>query len=271
MTTKQTHVQNLVHIDEEKTVLHALKDKKSEKDAFTLISRCQLTCGNGKTDTYFAKVDKTTVFVKGPYKQSDSLRIMIERNEAKKKLGFEVGWMFMIELESDMWESVPLGIRRNMNVGDKAWFVVCKDLIGVSQKLHTKEKTSKLWPVTQVVDFDKYEVNEICDRDLACKEIGMQYVLLLLYRDIFGITDHASRNFIVDRKKRIVYSVDEDCAEADAKLNKMPAGRRKLIRTFLNENKKDVETRLHSWSQSSEKCKVWLSNKSFEDIVALFE
>lgn len=257
-------------VDEEKLVLHALTDKKSERDAFTLLSRCQLTCGNGKTDTYFAKVGESTVFVKGPSRTAEALKIMIARNEIKKKLGLPVGWMFMIELEVNMWEEVALGVRRSMKTGDKGWFLVCKDLIGVGDKLHVKTRNSTLWPDTQVVDFDKYELSEICESDFFNKEIAIQYVMLLLYRDMFGITDHANRNFIVDRKQQLVYSVDEDCAESDAKLNKIPVGRRKMINKVLEKYEEEILDRLYSWSEKVERCKVWFEDKTYEDIVNLF-
>ena len=250
--------------------------KTNEKDCFEFRARCQINTSNNKTDTYFAYVNtdigKINVFVKGPVKDKKYFELMIERNNIKKDLGFKVSWMFIVYLEVDKTINSPLGLRNKFSAEEYGYYLVCEDLIGIGnayEDIKTVEKISKKWPSTQVVDFSKYK-NCKFTCGVFNNEINLQYVLLLIYRDIFQITDHADRNFIVDESKNIVYSLDEDCKPSNSKLNSLPKNKKSFILDIIKAQKDEIQKILEDWKQKNNKCNAYFEGKKLKDIKKLF-
>ena len=253
-----------------------LPQSTREKDVFELRARCQLTCSNGKTDTYMAfvmtDVGKVSVFVKGPCKTQEGYDNMIRRNEIKKQLGLEHIRMHVVHLTCNMFDYVPLGIRNSLESG---YFIVCEDVVGFGEgKIKTECKSSKLWPATEVIDFSECKVRQVYDMDVdpskTEKEVNVKYVLLLLYREIFGVTDIADRNFIVDRARGKVYSVDEDGERGSARLDRLAKARKKLVLATMEAEKEKILGVLEEWKGKNDEAEKYLEGKSYEDLLALF-
>jgi hypothetical protein len=189
-----------------------LKDPLSplrETEEYQFLVRTQLNTSKTKQDVYFAK-DKTNklVVVKGPYIDLDEINILREHLAWKKAnnipfINFEVK-----EMIPDRWsEGVPLGIRNKVDRTAKAHFIIFDSVIFESQ-LVKKNHSSKVWPETEVVNWEKIPLHfDYKTRELIEQEM-IDYVHNLLYRYLFGISDLADRNFLMVSGR--VISIDEE-------------------------------------------------------------
>jgi DNA-directed RNA polymerase subunit H len=116
----------------------------------------------------------------------------------------------------DRWpQGVPLGARNKINRNQPAFFLVFESYIEESQ-LQTIQKSSTLWPPTEVVDWEKIPFHiDYRTRQLTEQEM-IDYVHALLFRYLLGISDYADRNFVL--KNGRVISIDEDVENHDINL-----------------------------------------------------
>jgi hypothetical protein len=180
-----------------------------ETQAFEFIIRTQLTTMASKMDVYFAR-DPTgkLVVVKGPYAIRESIDILISNTEWKKTHGLPYTHFEVKELIPDRWpEGVPLGARNMIDRNRPAFFLVFDSYLK-EDELQTRTHQSKLWPPTEVVNWDAVPFHFTHkDRPLTDQEY-MDYVHAILFRYLLGISDLADRNFLmVDGR---VISIDEE-------------------------------------------------------------
>jgi hypothetical protein len=174
-----------------------------EKD-LNIITRAQLVTSYSKTDTYFIKINYKNYFVKGPFKDITGPEITIKLTEIKKELGLnyvnsKIVYMFPDGLESG------LSIRNKLDKNKKYPFVVSECLFQ-DNELPMKEKESKMWKKTMVLDFEKLK---------SCRYVNFnnedefkQMLKVLIFRAILGIPDICQRNFAYSNNN--VYSLDEE-------------------------------------------------------------
>ena len=213
----------------------------SETKCFMNVIRAQLTCSNNRPDVYFANFysrsnkiadfakneqnalsyDNERVVVKGPFIpdndcMNDALKSAIKLNSFKKLLSLNFIDMKVMFLYADFWredKAVPLGTRLKTNVNQKYHFLVMKDIVhNCNSVIKTKMYGSKLWPLDTIVydgsdnkDFGIMNINKL-DND----NLSMQTLLAYAFRYVFEIVDTCDRNFIINWKDKLVYSIDEE-------------------------------------------------------------
>ncbi len=189
-----------------------------ESTAYNFVVRAQLTTTNTKQDVYFAKEPSTQklVVVKGPFRDRTGIDILVSNNEWKQKHGLPLLPVVVRSLIPDRWpEGVPLGARNKIDRTQPAYFLVFDSMIDESD-LKTKMHSSKLWPETEVVDWDRIPFHfDYQTRPLTNQEMK-DYVHALLYRYLLGVSDLADRNFLM-RNGRVI-SIDEDVEDHEVNL-----------------------------------------------------
>jgi len=188
-----------------------------ESTAYDFVVRTQLTTMGTKMDVYFAK-DKAgeLVVVKGPYASRKEIDILVSNTEWKKRFNLPYNRFEVRQLMPDRWpQGVPLGARNKINRNQPAFFLVFESYIEESQ-LQTIQKSSPLWPPTDVVDWEKIPFHiDYKTRALTEQEM-IDYVHAILFRYLLGISDYADRNFVL--KDGRVISIDEDVENHDINL-----------------------------------------------------
>ena len=208
---------------------YIVDSKTKESDVFSFVMRAQLTTSQAKPDTYFAinKLTDERVFVKGPYITEDLDYIsMIER--LKHHIGLTSVKVDVLQLIPDLLVS-PLGTRTRISPDIRYDFLMFEDLTR-GKKLTGKTVKSKVWPETEVVDWDKITGCSYIELTDDWLEHG-------LFRYLAGIPDPARRNFInVDG---VVYAVDTEGYDR-YKVGFNPTMKR-MIDEFKSENKKLID------------------------------
>lgn len=185
----------------------------SEKNIFKLKARAQLTCGNSKTDVYYASIKSNdrNVVVKGPFGSFDVVNKFYQIMSILKWFPkVNVPHVNIKLLTLDMFEDVPLGIRKKLAEKGVGYFLVFNDVFELD-KYPTVKKSSKLWPPTKVVDYDtifaKRQIGFATPATMSEKcKISLIHQLSIRY--IFEMGDFASRNFCY--KDDLVYNLDVD-------------------------------------------------------------
>ncbi len=202
----------------------------SESDLLRFLVRAQVLTSAGKADTYFATLRRPfkgfeaddCVLVKGPLKEEEAQNAL-RMNQWKQRQGFPVLRMVDAQLALDRWpEGTPLGARNKMD-RDCAFFLLTESTVPSAALARTTYKAYKgkewkdtlVWPAeTEIVDW--HQVASHIEFKKKGKTEGydvspsqmVEYVLLLLARWLFGISDLADRNFIL--REGHVYSIDEE-------------------------------------------------------------
>lgn len=180
-----------------------------ETEEYQFLVRTQLNTTKTKQDVYFAK-DKSgkLVVVKGPFKDIYNINILKDHLQWKKGnnlpyIDFEVK-----EMIPDRWhEGIPLGIRNSIDRTTTSYFVIFDSVI-FEEQIVKKIHSSKVWPETEVVDWEKIPIHfDYKTRKLTEQEM-IDYVHNILYRYLFGISDLADRNFLMVGGR--VISIDEE-------------------------------------------------------------
>lgn len=186
------------------------KNLLKETEEYNFVVRSQLTTSVFKMDVYFARDTHTNKFivVKGPYKNRDEINILKRNTEWKMKHNLPYIPFVIRSLIPDRWpEGIPLSARNKVKRSEPSYFLVFDSVIDPSE-IQTKYHSSKLWPSTEVVDWDKLALHfDYQSRPLTEQE-WKDYVHSLLFRYVFGISDLADRNFIM--KNGRVISIDEN-------------------------------------------------------------
>jgi hypothetical protein len=226
-------------------------DIEEEADLFKYVVRAQITTSASKNDSYYAMLKSDykdfkkgeIVFVKGPYIDDEEYDILKFFIEIKKILGLPYIDMEKIELKMSSRGSFfnekdnnnKNYIRTKMSVDNVYIFLIFKNLCGnsiIDKKVRyedrkvfksiksiVKAKSSPNWidTNTYIVDWtNRDNINcktfDIKTGDLDNPENMLKYALAIYFRYLFGIIDHADRNFIIETKngEQILYSVDEE-------------------------------------------------------------
>ena len=185
------------------------KGDELESRAFTFLARTQLVTMASKMDVYLAK-DATgkVVVVKGPYASYREINVLRSNTEWKKKHVLPYNTFEVRRLIPDRWpEGTPLGARNSVDRTMPSNFLVFDSYIK-EDEICTKLHSSKLWPETEVVDWDKipfhfdYKIRPLSEQEYV------DYIHAVLFRYLLGISDYADRNFVM--KDGRVISIDED-------------------------------------------------------------
>lgn len=276
---------------------------KKESDKFLVISRVQLTCSKSRPCTYLAKdkeeLRKTTLkhnkntiyFVKGPYKNREDAEVPLRLSKLKREINQPEQLPFLaynvVKLLPDLFEDVPLGIRKNIDRTRPAYFLVCESLLQIDdeEEIPLQEKSSKLWDNETVVDWDaikkegkiwQFGFKDIIDPDIDIDrdELMFSYIVALFWRHIIGIPDPADRNFMVyrnsssssecngeevciateeegeERKSIKLYSLDEENINAPSDYTAALKGdRSKLIILYLKKEWNRFEPIIKFWRE----------------------
>ena len=218
---------------------------KNENDFFEYITRAQITTGSSKLDSYFARLKNNyknfekneIVFVKGPFKNDDVYNILELFIKVKKilnipyidiaKVELKLSDTFFTEEDYSMLHKNPYYIRSKINKKDTYTFVIYKNLCGDNiYKIKygdIKTQKSKIWIESNVWISDWNKLNN----EGLCKEFNLnslknvkylsEYILSIYFRYLFGIVDHANRNFVISNNN--LYSVDEENIDMDNSSN----------------------------------------------------
>ena len=182
----------------------------NETDAYEFIVRTQISTSNSKMDVYLA-TDTTTkklVIVKGPYQSRKEITILKGVTEWKKAHRLPFVPFIVRSLLPDRWpEGVALGARNRISRTDPAYFFVF-DCVISKEEIQTKMHSSKVWPLTEVIDWKKIPLHFDYQTRTLTNQEWKDYVHALLFRYVVGISDLADRNFLM-RNGRVI-SIDED-------------------------------------------------------------
>lgn len=186
------------------------KNPPNETAAYDFIVRTQISTSNSKMDVYLA-TDTTTkklVIVKGPYQSRKEITILKSVTEWKKAHHLPFVPFIVRSLLPDRWpEGVALGARNRISRSDPAYFFVF-DCVICKEEIQTKMHSSKVWPLTEVIDWKKIPLHFDYEARLLTNQEWKDYVHALLFRYVVGISDLADRNFLM-RNGRVI-SIDED-------------------------------------------------------------
>jgi hypothetical protein len=121
----------------------------------------------------------------------------------------------ILYLIPDRFGDTPLGLRNRIDRSRPHPFIVC-DALFDEEQIPARIHSSKLWPPTELVDFDQITSFSHFDFKKMKKDDYKMHLILvktLLFRYVFGLGDIAPRNFIV--KGDQFYSIDEDIIDKD--------------------------------------------------------
>jgi hypothetical protein len=228
------------------------KEITRESELGRFLIRAQLVTGNAKTDTYYVEDENNNIlFVKGPLDADpENLALFLNVQKSKEALGLPSLSYQILYLIPDQFGDTPLGLRNRINRNKPHPFIVCDalfDEVDIPMRIHS----SKLWPPTELVDFDQvtsfshFDFKKMKKDDEATKTL----VKTLLFRYVFGLGDIAPRNFIV--KGENFYSIDEDIIDKDFDFEinlKRVKGLFELFQTYISTHRVEIDKFLQKMS-----------------------
>lgn len=238
-------------------------DESNLESYYTFIVRAQPNTSSSKADAYFAEdpITGEFLFIKGPLKCIKDAENSINMNSWKKDNNLPYMNSLKIKmLIPDRWiDGVPLGIRNTIDRTKEAPFLISESTIDKDKiisniitygeyKVLKKDKTiSKTWPLDlELVNWfnihSHLQINSLNDAEFT------DYVLNLLARWLFGISDLADRNFL--RKNGHIYSIDEEYKDKNVSFwNELRKNKCKIIYDWINNNyEKFVFDRVNKWN-----------------------
>ena len=251
---------------------------------YNFVARAQPNTSVCKADTYFADdpITGAFLFIKGPLKTLKDAENSIKMNDWKKENNLPYMNSLKIEmLIPDRWdEGIGLGLRNTIDRSKEAPFLICESTISRDKitsniitygeyKVLKKDKTvAKKWSLElEIVNWfnipSHLEISSLSDIEFS------DYVLNLLARWIFGISDLADRNFL--RKNGRIYSVDEEYKDRDVNFwNELRKNKCNTVYNWLCANyEMFILQRLNEWIVP-EKYKEKLTNLLDKDFVLKF-
>lgn len=241
-----------------KSVKENAQSIEKESDVFQLVVRSQLVTSPFKQDTYYGidRRDNIVKFVKGPYLENSKIEIIEDIKNVRKVLNEPYINFDVLYLVPDLLDS-PLSIR-NKAIKDKKYpFLVYENVI--KEKLITRIHSSKLWPETEVVDYDKMKKYKFDPKNCS-KDIFRQYIIHLLFRAMLGVSDIADRNFII--VDDILYSVDEETLNDNLSIEfELRKAKYNLALDFIKDNKDMLRKIVDSWKVKIEKSDLKLRDR----------
>lgn len=175
-----------------------------ESDEFTLKVRAQLICSASRQDTFFAtnKLGENVV-VKGPYLTMEevitpfNIQTVLGLFRGVNNVNVNIKILIPDIFQGD--QATPLGTRTKIEPGKPYYYVVMQDLMN-QEKYPAVLKSSKVWPDTKVVDYDKlFSTHPEFGFGVPSEMTNLALVSFLLQitaRYVFKIGDFAARNFI---------------------------------------------------------------------------
>jgi hypothetical protein len=214
----------------------------NEDDYFNFIARAQITTSKSKNDSYMAIMKNNykvfnkgdNVFVKGPYDGDNTYNILKLYINMKKILGLPYINVEKIDLkmanfsefmgEKYVKNMETKYIRYNLDKNKKYTFLIYQNLCGDNIPIRKyginaptgKEKSADWIKVNATVVAWEKENTMNCKQfwykegDLNNQKYLISYALSIYFRSLFGIVDTTDRNFLIDKKNNIFYSVDEE-------------------------------------------------------------
>ena len=193
-------------------------DSSLAESHYSFVVRAQVNTSAMKADAYFAVDPNSGKFflIKGPLQSMECAQNSVSMNYWKRENGLPYLPSLRIEhLVPDRWSSIPLGYRNKINRSMPAPFLLSESTIAeaaIRQNVTTYGSYKTLtgnekWPAeTEIVDWSQVpshiKVTELSEDEMV------DYVLLLLARFIFGVSDLADRNFL--KKDGHILSIDEE-------------------------------------------------------------
>jgi len=91
---------------------------------------------------------------------------------------------------------------------------------------------------------------------LKIKEYLYHYVLSIYFRYLFGIVDHADRNFLIVLPENTLYSVDEENINFEKEItfltDRNKEKNRELIKRYWSSISNDITDKLRIWSDKQD-------------------
>ena len=262
----------------------ARKEKKrpvlaiSKETDYIFIVRTQLTTMASNMDVYFAmtpekansdqKVEQRLVVMKGPYATKKEIDALEANTNWKAENGLPYIPFTIKYLIPDRWpEGVPLGARNIIDRSKRAYFILFESLIGnVTNKesFPIKLHSSKIWPETEVVEWDKIHFHY--KYALSSEQQQIDYIQALLFRYILGIPDLADRNFLMIGDQTI--SIDEDIEGKEVNLYKeLKKSKAEYVHDWLELYYDQLEL---NWTVKEERQKYLTQIQTKEGCMSLF-
>jgi hypothetical protein len=242
----------------------------SEADLLVFLVRAQVLTSAAKADTYFATLRRRfkgfeagdCVLVKGPLK-AEAARNAMRMNGWKERQGLPVLHMVEAQLALDRWQDgTPLGARNNAD-RECAFFLITESTLAESALTRTtyREYKGREWkdtlvwpPATEIVDWHRVashiEFNKTAGYNVSASEMG-EYVVLLLARWLFGVSDLADRNFIL--RAGHVYSIDEEYVGRPVNFKtELKGAKCAFVGRWVAENYASLVNKMASWDVPAE-------------------
>ena len=273
-------------------------DILDESTMFTFIGRPQVTTSVTKLDSYFAIINRNyknfkkgdIVFVKGPLLQKDNniYDILKFFRDIKMLMGLnyinvEQVTLKMSDPESFFNEKSNEDVKKSniryagrVNSGEQYNFLIYENKCSSNGFMlrkygegvpHGKEM-SKAWrnTGTTIADFSDKGVCKVFTRnDLKQKKYLYDYVLSIYFRYLFGIVDHADRNFLIVLPENTLYSVDEENINFEKEITFLTDKNKKknieMIKKYWYLISNDITSKLKSWSDNREKITNFVKNR----------
>jgi hypothetical protein len=248
--------------------------RRAETDLFKHQLLAHVPTGDTKQDVFFGTLKGKTkkfnkddrVVCKGPYPADTPAFSAIKTlYDARKKLGlpyieFEVlGDMFVAHPFPGQVYDGSQASHRNRSAGMIGTFVIFKSLLDEPEERHyysmeygdSKSHKSDAWKASKAIVIHPSQTKRLkWKSDFNTFEIRLNYVLAIYFRSLFGVLDHASRNFVVVGDE--VYGVDEENVSfgTDIKLGQHKSKSKFIIENWDDDFTEDVNRTLKSWSDT---------------------
>jgi len=267
-----------------------------EIDIFKYIARAQVPTSGSKQDSYFAKMLKNygefkkdeTVFIKGPFNDEEVYNILKLFIDIKKILNMPYVDVDKIDIkmsrtiftdEINTNQNVKYYIRNKYNYENKYIFLIYKNLCGddiyTTKYGSVKTQKSQAWIDSNTTIVNWYETNkktkckQFDTNDLKNINYMIYYIISIYFRYLFGIVDHANRNFLV--LDDVLYSVDEENIDMvkESNFNKLEKNFEIINKNWDKVDKKIYEI-LKEWNIKITEIKDILLDEDYSKLLVRF-
>lgn len=249
--------------------------KCAEADLFEDSVRVHIPTGDAKQDCFITRICKKTVhfdeqeevFVKGPYPcDSEVFKTMAKLNRAKKKMGFQtvnfevLRDVFVSDTFAEETDTEGLTGYRYTAKPVLGAFIVFELLIDFPDDKDLvpygslKKHKSEGWKAAGAVIVNTSHLKQLKWKEHAPDDdLRFEYVCNLYFRALFGIVDHASRNFLVIDEH--IVGVDEEnmAFNTDIKLGNHTAKSAYIVEHWDDEFDAKIINVLESWVKPASK------------------
>ena len=227
--------------------------------------------------------------MKGPLRKEDDniYQILNFFREMKKLLGLNYIDVEQVSLkmsnpETFFGEQINDGIKKSniryagrVNIGQEYNFLIYDNKCGQNgftlrkygENVARGKEMSQAWrnANTTIADFSDKEVCKVFTRDdLKNKDYLFHYVLSIYFRYLFGIVDHADRNFLIVLPENTLYSVDEENINFEKEItfltDKNKQANRNMITRYSSLIEDDIANKLDGWSNKKQEILTLVNN-----------